>query len=159
MAFTRILVAIDGGEQSTWATDAAAALAEQLGASLAFVHVISRPLAYPTELGFVDVGDIADLQLRAQNLLRLARDRADRIPSDQILREGVPAQEILAAALQWKADLIVVGSHNRGRLARIVLGSTAEAVLHKAQCPVLVMSHPFSDPAKTEDAAAQVSSH
>jgi nucleotide-binding universal stress UspA family protein len=159
MAFTRILVAIDGGEQSIWATDAAAALAEKLGASLAFVHVISRPLAYPTELGFVDVGNIADLQARAQGLLRLARDRVGPIPSDQILREGIPAQEIAAAALHWNADLIVIGSHNRGRLARIVLGSTAEAVLHKAHCPVLVISHPFGDRAKVDDAAAQVALH
>src|SRR5881394_1730884 len=98
MTFTRILVAIDGGEQSMWAADAAAALAEEIGASLAFVHVISRPLGYPTELGFVDVGNIADLQAKGQGLLRQARDRVGDLPSDEILREGVPAQEIAAAA-------------------------------------------------------------
>ena len=112
-------------------------LAGQLGASLAFIHVISRPMAYPTELGFVDVGNIADLQARAQGLLRFARAAGvGHIPSDEILREGVPVQEIVAAAVQWKADLIVIGTHNRGRVARLSLGALRRrcCITHIALC-------------------------
>jgi nucleotide-binding universal stress UspA family protein len=142
MTFRRILVATDGGEAAEWATDAGAGLAAQLHADLAFVHVIPRSLAYPTELGFVEVERIADLHERADHYLRHAQSRAGGVPSERIMREGVAPAEIIEAAKEWKADLIIVGSHNRGRFARLILGSTAEVVVRGADCPVLVMTHP-----------------
>jgi nucleotide-binding universal stress UspA family protein len=141
MTFKRILVATDGGEAAEWATDTGASLAAQLHADLAFVHVIPRALAYPTELGFVEVERIADLRERAEHYLKHAQRRAGSVPSDLILREGIAPTEIIAAAKEWNADLIILGSHNRGRLSRLILGSTAEAVLRGSSCPVLVMSH------------------
>jgi nucleotide-binding universal stress UspA family protein len=141
MTFKRILVATDGGEAAEWATDTGASMAAQLHADLAFVHVIPRALAYPTELGFVEVERIADLRERADHYLKHAQHRAGSIPSDMILREGVAAAEIIAAAKDWNADLIILGSHNRGRFSRLILGSTAEAVLRGSNCPVLVMTH------------------
>src|SRR5436190_21073136 len=115
MTFRRILVAIDGGEAAEWATDLGASLAAQLHAELAFVHVIPRALAYPTELGFVEVERIADLQERADHYLRHAQRRASSMPSEIIMREGLAPTEIIEAAKAWKADLVIVGSHNRGR--------------------------------------------
>jgi nucleotide-binding universal stress UspA family protein len=142
MTFRRIMVATDGGEAAEWATDIGASLAAQLHANIAFVHVIPRALAYPTELGFVEVERIADLQERAEHYLRHAQRRAEGVPSEVIVREGVAPTEIIAAGKQWKADLIILGSHNRGRFSRLILGSTAEAVVRGASCPVLVMTHP-----------------
>ena len=142
MTFQRIMVATDGGEAAEWATDIGASLAAQLHAELAFVHVIPRALAYPTELGFVELERIADLQERAEHYLRHAQRRAGSVPSDLIVREGIAPTEIIAAAKEWKADLIILGSHNRGRFSRLILGSTAEAVVRGAACPVLVMTHP-----------------
>jgi nucleotide-binding universal stress UspA family protein len=135
-------VASDGGEAADWATDIGASMAAQLHAELAFVHVIPRALAYPTELGFVEVERVADLHERAHHYLRHAQKRAGSVPSELILREGVAPTEIIVAGKEWKADLIIVGSHNRGRLSRLILGSTAEAVVRGATCPVLVMTHP-----------------
>jgi nucleotide-binding universal stress UspA family protein len=142
MTFRRILVATDGGETAEWATDVGASMAAQLRADLAFVHVIPRTLAYPTELGFVEVDRIADLHGRADHYLRHAKRRAGNVLSEAIMREGVAPSEIIAAAKEWKADLIIVGSHNRGRFSRLILGSTAEAVIRGANCPVMVMTHP-----------------
>jgi nucleotide-binding universal stress UspA family protein len=142
MTFRRILVATDGGEAADWATDIGASLAAQLHAELAFVQVIPRALAYPTELGFVEVERIADLHERANHYLRHARKRAGNVPSEIIMREGVAPTEIIAAGKEWNADLIILGSHNRGRFSRLILGSTAEAVVRGATCPVLVMTHP-----------------
>jgi nucleotide-binding universal stress UspA family protein len=142
MTFQRILVATDGGEACEWATDVGASLAAQLHADLAFVHVLPRVLAYPTELGFVEVERIADLRERAEHYLRHAQGRAGNISSELIRREGVAATEIIEAGKEWRADLIIVGSHNRGRFSRLILGSTAEAVVRGANCPVLVMTHP-----------------
>src|SRR6476659_7035459 len=118
MTFRRILVATDGGEAAEWATDVGASMAAQLHADLAFVHVIPRALAYPTELGFVEVERIADLRERADHYLKHAQRRAGKVASDLILREGIAATEIIEAAKAWDADLIILGSHNRGRLSR-----------------------------------------
>src|SRR5437763_2538814 len=128
MTFRRIMVATDGGEAAEWATDMGASMAAQLHADLAFVHIIPRALAYPTELGFVEVERIADLKERADHFLRHAQRRAGGIGSDTIIREGVAPAEIIEAGKAWKADLIILGSHNRGRISRLILGSTAEAV-------------------------------
>ncbi len=141
MTFRRILVATDGGEAAEWATDAGASMAAQLHAELAFVHVIPRVLAYPTELGFVESDRIADLHERADHYLRHAQRHAGNIPSERIMREGVAPAEIIEAAKEWNADLVILGSHNRGRLSRLILGSTAEAVVRGTPCPVLVMTH------------------
>ncbi len=141
MTFRRIMVASDGGEAAEWATDAGASLAAQLHAELGFVHVIPRTLAYPTELGFVKAERIADLHERADHYLRHAQRRAGDARSELIMREGVAPSEIIQAAKAWNADLIILGSHNRGRFSRLILGSTAEAVVRGANCPVLVMTH------------------
>jgi nucleotide-binding universal stress UspA family protein len=141
MTFRRILVASDGGEAAEWATDIGASLAAQLHAELAFVHVIPRALAYPAELGFVEVERIADLHERANHYLRHAQKRTGNVPSEIIMREGVAPAAIIAVGKEWNADLIILGSHNRGRFSRLILGSTAEAVIRGATCPVLVMTH------------------
>src|ERR1700675_1671725 len=108
MTFRRILVATDGGEAAEWATDVGASLAAQLHADLAFVHVIPRALAYPTELGFVEVERIADLHERADHFLKHAQRRAGGVPSELIMREGVAAPEIIDAAKAWNADLVIL---------------------------------------------------
>src|SRR5256885_2330229 len=120
MTFRRILVATDGGEAAEWATDVGASMAAQLHAELAFVHVIPRALAYPTELGFVEVERVADLHERAQHYLKHAQNRAGEAGNEVIMREGVAAAEIIAAGKEWKADLIILGSHHRGRPSPLI---------------------------------------
>jgi nucleotide-binding universal stress UspA family protein len=93
------------------------------------------------------------LAFTERELLALMRRQADEIfasvgaefpPSlrvQRLLREGDPAGEIIASAGEWNADLIVMGAHGRGRLATFLLGSTAEAVIRGAHCPVLTVAH------------------
>ena len=57
-----------------------------------------------------------------------------------VLREGDATEEILQAADDAGADLIVMGTHGRGAIARALLGSTAEAVVRHANCPVLTVA-------------------
>jgi nucleotide-binding universal stress UspA family protein len=64
------------------------------------------------------------------------------IRAEYRLREGAPAQEILHEAAASSCDLIVVGTHGRTGLARLVTGSVAEAVLRRARCPVLAVKAP-----------------
>ena len=68
---------------------------------------------------------------------RLGDALRDRV--ETLLRAGVPAEEVVAVAQEWRADLILVGTHRRGGLARLVLGSVAEGVLRRSPRPVLVV--------------------
>ena len=55
--------------------------------------------------------------------------------------EGVPADEIVLAVRTWEADLIVIGTRGRNRVAEFLLGSVADAVIRRAPCPVLTVGH------------------
>jgi nucleotide-binding universal stress UspA family protein len=145
--FRQILVAVDESRQAGWAADLAIRLAEVHDARLILLHVVvlapSRPeFAYiePTEPG----GYLRDSEL----MLERAKAAVPRtIPVDTVLREGDPATEILEAAQVFDADLIVMGTHGRGPIGRVVLGSVASAVMRKSACPVLTVTHapPGSD--------------
>ena len=154
MSFQRILVAIDDCEPALHAVDAAITLARQVGASLAFVTVIPTSLMPPSELGFVEPQRTEQLHARAQSLLRLVRDRAGDTPSDEILRNGAVAEEIVAVAKDWKADLIVIGNHSRPLLERLLLSNTTKGVLHTAPCPVLVVAYSLGKSIKERECAS-----
>jgi nucleotide-binding universal stress UspA family protein len=66
------------------------------------------------------------------------------IKVERILETGDPVEVILRTAAKLPADLIVLGSHGRTGLARLLLGSVAEQVVRKATCPVLVVKRPSS---------------
>ena len=63
----------------------------------------------------------------------------DAVPKDCALLEGPAAREIVEAAVEWDADLIVMGTHGRGRVASFLMGSTAQEVIREARCPVLAV--------------------
>jgi nucleotide-binding universal stress UspA family protein len=88
-----------------------------------------------------------------RELLRSHRDTAARslesyvakhLPGRQVetsIREGIVHEEIVRSAVECAADVIVVGMHGHGFLAHALAGSTAERVLHRTPCPVLVVPH------------------
>lgn len=110
-----------------------------LGAELAFVHVVDPVLLAGTESAIPGEELAALLEQDAKVLLDKLSSQAAGKPSPlQFLRRGAPASEILSVAREWRADLIVVGTHGQGGVARLLVGSVAEAVLRHASCPVLV---------------------
>jgi nucleotide-binding universal stress UspA family protein len=140
MSFRRILIAIDGGPISVQAARAGLDLALALKAETAVVHAVEPPVDFSGEIGFP-----------AEVLLEAAKDDADKLiaalrrsvdlPASALsfLRVGHAAEVIGRVAGDWPADLIVIGSHGREGLGRILLGSVAEAVVRHAPCPVLVI--------------------
>jgi universal stress protein A len=133
MTFKRIIVAVDGSATADRAADQAIELAKSLGATMALVHVVD-PDALPVE------GASGWAEHDGRNLLAALVKRATLEPSPAaFVPIGKPAAEIVAAAREWRADLIVIGSHGRGRVARMLIGSVATAVIHHAPCPVLVV--------------------
>jgi nucleotide-binding universal stress UspA family protein len=139
MPFERILVALDGSEFAAHALAVASSLATALSAQLSLVHVID-PKLVTGETGMPADQVWAMLRRDGHDLLDTA---ALAIPGQphvwKFLREGAPWKEIVESAREWPADLIVVGTHGRSGLTRLVWGSTAEGVVRHGPCPVVVV--------------------
>lgn len=141
MQYQHILVAIDLTEECLAVLERAADLARTHGARLSLVHIVE-----PMAMAFG--GDVPmDLSMLQQQQFDQARERLDTftgryaeiLPADQRhLAYGQPRQEIHRLAIELDCDLIVVGSHGRHGLA-LLLGSTANDLLHGAPCDVLAV--------------------
>ena len=133
----RILLATDLTPASDLATDWAFALAERNGADLLVLSVIDphelRQESQRTGLRWDQVRDRR--QAAAQDLV--ARGRPT-INVHFMVWTGEPGESIVSAADAEAADLIVVGTHGRGTIGRLLLGSVSEHVVRNAPCPVLV---------------------
>jgi nucleotide-binding universal stress UspA family protein len=106
----------------------------------AFIHVVDPALGLAPDSGVPAAGLIASAQQDATRLLAELRQRtSSRQRPLGFVQVGEPAAEIVKAAKDWPADLIVIGSHGCRGVARAVLGSVAEAVVRHAPCPVLVV--------------------
>lgn len=138
--FSRILVAIDGGDSARDAVELAIRLAGEQRARIGFVHVLLSPMAYVSEAALLRDQLHAHARQYAKALFHEAMERLPRgMPADEFMPEGDPSEEIIATARSWGADLIVVGTHGAGRVGSFLLGSTAQAVIRKSGCPVLVV--------------------
>ncbi|HXH14108.1 MAG TPA: universal stress protein [Alphaproteobacteria bacterium] len=139
MPFQHILVAIDGSEFAAHALAVASSLATALDAQIGVVHVIDPKLVVG-ETGVPADQMWALLRREGKDLLDTA---ASAIPTHphvwKFLREGTPWKEVVESARGWPADLIVVGTHGRSGLTRLLFGSTAEGVVRHSPCPVVVV--------------------
>ena len=137
--YKRILLAVDLTEESKPVADRAVALAEFFGAELHVVHVIEPlSLAYGGDIP-MDLSSVQD-QIQEQARSHLAEFCASvSVPEDRrYLIFGRPEAEIHRVAEEANVDVVVVGSHGRHGLA-LLLGSTANGVLHGACCDVLAV--------------------
>ena len=139
MSFGRILVALDDSAIAAHALEAGIELATALKAQTALVYVVDPSVGFQPDSG-ISAGEwVAALKREGQSFLAAAGRRTGEPPAWQFLREGKPADQILAAAREWEADVIVIGTHGRSGVSRLVLGSTADSVVRHAPCPVLVI--------------------
>jgi nucleotide-binding universal stress UspA family protein len=140
--FRRIVIAISDRMEDFVTIDAAVKLAFGQGASVALLHVIETTNSYVPEAGFPPRSYIEQQYDTSRQLLERARHR---IPSglhvDEIIREGHTPAEIVRYAEEWDADLIVVGTRGGGRLVHFLRGSTAEDVMQRSHCPVMVVDY------------------
>jgi len=138
--YQHILVAVDFSDHATEVANAAKQIAEQNQAKLSIVYVVDNLPITDANYGPIpfDVDFTQELLDNAKN--RLTQFAADLgIPEGrQWLEMGSPKQEIVRVADENQVDLIVIGSHGRHGLA-LLLGSTANGVLHHAKCDVLAV--------------------
>ncbi len=142
--FKQILVPVDGSQTALLAVAKAVAVAKAFDGRVLLVHVIDQ---YP----FVGVG--ADYSLGQADYLAAATANANRaltaatevvqaagVGSEQRVVEGHVVEDgILETAKQWGADLIVMGSHGRHGIEKLLLGSVTQRVLQNTTLPVLVV--------------------
>lgn len=142
VAFTRVLCPTDFSECSAAAVTYAGALAAAFGAQLRLVHV-NTPFPIVAPLPALPVDDqvwaTQDAASRQALEAEVRRIRWPGVTIETEVRQGTPVAEILAAAADWRADVLVVGTHGRGGFERLVLGSVAEKVLRKASCTVVAV--------------------
>lgn len=142
VTFTRVLCPTDFSDCSTAAVTYAAALAAAFGAQLQLLHVVTPfPVVAPLAGLPIDsrVWETQDAAARDGLAAEIRRVRWPGVTIDTVVRQGTPVHEILDAAADWQADVIVVGTHGRGGFERLVLGSVAEKVLRKASCAVVAV--------------------
>jgi nucleotide-binding universal stress UspA family protein len=143
MSFRKILIAVDSSPLAARAADVGIELARSVGGEVAFVYTIDAALAAPPGGGLPPDQALALAEQEGKRLLAEFRQRASLRPLQalplEFLPVGNPGAEIVKAAREWPADVLVLGSHGRGGLPRMVLGSVAEAVMRHAPCPVLVV--------------------
>jgi nucleotide-binding universal stress UspA family protein len=140
MDYHKILIAIDDSAYSMKAAKAGFALAHSLKAEIGLIYVIDRSKeAVSADLGITAEQSKAVMLEEAENTIRQFIKMYDEI--NRITRftpEGSPEKEIINIAREWKADLIVMGSHGRSGLSRLMTGSTTGYVIRHAEIPVMV---------------------
>lgn len=140
MTFRKILIAVDSSPVAAHAVEVGLELARSLGGEVAFIHAIDPALGRAPESGVSPAELMALVKQDGERLLAGFRERASfQPPPLGFLPEGKPGTEIVKAAKDWPADVIVIGSHGRGGATRLLVGSVAEAVMRHAPCPVLVV--------------------
>jgi nucleotide-binding universal stress UspA family protein len=133
----RVVVPIDFSDESFEALDVGLQLVER-GNQVSIIHVL-QDLA-PLEAG--EVWGVVDPTARIEGARRALRERLTAEKFSLVQLEvvlGDPAHEIAEFAEKTKAEIIVIPSHGRRGITRLLMGSTAERVVRLAHCPVLVL--------------------
>ena len=140
MKMNKILFPTDFSHTGDAALGYATALAKATGASLLIVHVEEPPMAYGGGEMYYGVTepDYAELE----RMLQQIKPSDPSVPCQRRLAPGEPARPIVEIAQEEGVDLIVLGTHGRTGLRRLLMGSIAEAVVRRATCPVLTLKEP-----------------
>lgn len=150
--YKRILVPVDGSATSHCGLREAIRLAKDQGAVLRLVHVVDEFLLDSTYLPALDYDAYCKARREAgqRTLAQMqAMTREQNIEAEGLLLEtigGRAADLIVDAARQWPADLIVMGTHGRRGVRRLLMGSDAALVLHATAVPVLMVRAPTEAP-------------
>ena len=138
----RILCPTDFSELSVGALNYAGLLAEKFGAKLHVLHVVDQAYQYWMAMGPESIPAGPSVEEMVETAKKQMEEFvAEHLPkSVKVTTEiasGRPFLEIIKRAKEKEVDLIVIGTHGRGALTQLLLGSVADKVVHKAPCPVL----------------------
>lgn len=140
--FKSIVVATDGSPHSAAAASEAIGIAKRNSAKLTVIAVVPADIAMPTDIDFAAIQreKLADQEMQvAEKNARAVKDAAQKagVDAQAFVMSGKPADAIMEIAKDKAADLVVVGSHGRTGLDRLLMGSVAERVIVLSSCAVL----------------------
>lgn len=153
MKAKKILFPTDFSTPSDAGLAHATSLARDTGATLLIVHVEEPPTAYGGGEMYYGIPepDTAALQRMLEAVVPTDPD----VPFEHRLIIGDPATEVVRLAHDEHVDMIVMGTHGRTGLSRLLMGSVAEAVVRRAECPVFTFKQPHEAPSKKEKASRE----
>ena len=144
--YQRILVPVDGSSTSGRGLTEALKLAKLTGASLRLLHVVDELYAAVSMPGFGEANiDVLEmLKEGGHKVLQAAQQQAqaEQVAAEAVLLESYSGrlhEHVAAQAKEWGADIVVLGSHGRRGVGRMVLGSDAEQIIRNSEIPVLVV--------------------
>ncbi len=139
--YSRILVPTDGSEGSMIALDHALELAQAHDATIRGLYVVNEGALAGAAVEVPWDGLYAHLRNEGETALQSLRERAEEadVSVETELREGRPSRMIVTDATETGCDLIVMGTHGRSGLDRLLLGSVAEGVIRSAPVPVMTV--------------------
>ncbi|MFW6018743.1 MAG: universal stress protein [Halapricum sp.] len=137
--YDRILLPTDGSEEMTPAVDHAVGLAEHHDATLHALYVLDTASlnSLPMETSWDTISSI--LEDEGATALDVVDDHAENVAVERQIAEGSPSRRIVQYADDEDMDLIVMGTHGRGGIDRLLLGSVAERVVRTSPVPVLTV--------------------
>jgi nucleotide-binding universal stress UspA family protein len=144
VTFSKILVATDGSQYSDSAVSEAMSIAKQCNASLTVISVVPSETESPFDIVHSEMqkGLIADKELhQAEAIVKNAKTLAEKngITAKAFIYTGRPYDAITETAKEEHANLIIMGSHGRTGISRLLMGSVTERVIGLAECAVLVV--------------------
>jgi nucleotide-binding universal stress UspA family protein len=143
MHFKTILFATDFSEGSDFAFNSALSLARKFDSKLLIVHIINEPVDlrgfYVPHISFDKLEE--EIEQGAEKLMeKFCRTHLEDFSNyETFVLPGIPYDEIIKTAVQFNADLIVLGTHGRTGLDHVLFGSTAEKVVRKSPVPVMTI--------------------
>ncbi|MCB9852351.1 MAG: universal stress protein [Phycisphaerales bacterium] len=140
----KVLVATDFSADSEFAMQQARAYAVMAKATLLIVHVVPRPAIGDGE-GMLHGGAYADSTAEVAMRLRATAEGVTDVECTHRLLYGEPAAAILDVAKSENVRMIVMGTHGRTGIARVLMGSVAEQVVRGAACSVMIVKTPRSE--------------
>jgi len=149
---SKVLIALDYNPTAQKVAEVGYSIAQSMNAEVTLLHVIKDPMFYSTAeyspimgfSGYVNVGSIQydsidGLKNESVEYLEKSRKHLGDDSIQVLVKEGDFADTILETAEELKTDLIVVGSHSRKWLEKIVMGSVSEKVLNNTSVPVIII--------------------
>jgi nucleotide-binding universal stress UspA family protein len=160
MQFRNVLHPTDFSELSAIALRYAAEMAHDHGGRLLILHAVETlgPENVSYGEGALQLQPASYRQRLWDDLHQVKPPRSD-IEVEYLIREESPATAIIQTAVERRCDLIVLASHGRTGLKRLLMGSTAEEVVRKAPCPVLVVKAPAPTPSLPDHESPEYHPH
>ena len=149
--FKKVLIALDYNPTAQKVAEVGYSIANAMGADCLLVHILSTPIIYTSVnydpiMGFSGFEALENYQLNAELLSKSAYQYLEKVKKhlgdskvETIVKEGEFDDKIMETALNYNADLIVIGTHSQQWLEKILVGSSTESIIQISKIPIVIV--------------------